>query len=185
MANPALQGNQVQNLNKLVKGGGYSDILILTYPDILVRPALFLCWKRRLSVQKHPQIFMGTSNMGVCKENMGVFNEIMRSPLKIWGFSIKIWGLQQKNGISIEVLGKAIKIWGSPTKIWGLHWKFWVCAGCVEKIGVEKAVFWSTDRDQLTRIKNYLSKISTPCITFLILFVIIIAEFWQYVSSEF
>ena len=40
-------------------------------------------------------------------------------------------------------------------------------------------------RDVLTRIKNSFVKISTPSLTFLIPFVIIKAELWQWISSEF
>ena len=54
-----------------------------------------------------------------------------------------------------------------------------------EMITVDEAKFRSTARDELTRIKNFLSIISTPFLTFLIPFVIFNAEIWQCLSSEF
>ena len=45
-----------------------------------------------------------------------------------------------------------------------------------EMIAVDEAIFRSIARDELARIKNFLSIISTPFLTFLIPFVIFNAE---------
>ena len=52
-------------------------------------------------------------------------------------------------------------------------------ADCKEKIAVDEAVFWSTVSEMnLQESTFFLSKISTPFLTFPIPFAIIKAEFW-------